>query len=206
MDNYRNLTALDAKYRYAHDLQERRCALCTDCHDCGFPELMGTPYEELEKSGCCGWLVDADPDRAIMALENLLGIKYEPDHDSTDAILAIARKNGLNNALDLMQEECAELVQAISKYRRYPKNRKANTEHILEEMADVSILLDQLAALLPCGEDRVARWRDEKVERTLDRMGVIVDMQDFDYDLCLRMFNWKPSDELLKRFGIKKEG
>ncbi len=175
---YRRDTPADARFHYAQDLLRQQCCKysdvlsnCNDCSACGFPELMGVKRDELEKTGCCGWLVEGEPGKAILVLENLLGIRYEPDFDSPWAIKTIADHNGLNNALDLMQEECAELVQAISKRRRYPDGKAL--DHIIEEMADVSILLDERACLLPCGSERLRRWRDEKVERTLDRCGLL---------------------------------
>lgn len=176
MPEYKHLTPLDAQHHYARDLFKkqcdfgRRCDPCDHCHNCGFPELMGTSYEAVRQSGCCGWLVDGNPEKAIRVLENLLGITYEPEYDSPWTIKAMAAHNGLHDALELMQEECAELVQAISKRRRAATGDRENAmDHIIEEMADVSIMLDGLCALIPCGADRLKRWRDEKVARTLNR-------------------------------------
>ena len=170
MPEYRHLTPLDAQHHYARDLLKKQCDTCDGCRNCGFPELMGTSHEELRLSGCCGWLVDGNPEKAIRVLENLLGITYEPEYDSPWTIKAMAAHNGLHDALELMQEECAELVQAISKRRRAATRDRENAmDHIIEEMADVSIMLDELCALIPCGADRLKRWRDEKVARTLNR-------------------------------------
>lgn len=174
---YRRDTPADARFHYAQDLLRQQCCKygnvlsnCNDCSACGFPELMGVSPAELEKTGCCGWLVDGNPEKAIRVLENLLGITYEPEYDSPWTIKAMAAHNGLHDALELMQEECAELVQAISKRRRAATGDRENAmDHIIEEMADVSIMLDELCALIPCGADRLKRWRDEKVARTLNR-------------------------------------
>lgn len=48
--------------------------------------------------------------------------------------------------LDIVQEELAELIQAISKYKRYGKNWTFN--NVIEEIADVEIMLEQLIYLL----------------------------------------------------------
>ena len=171
MPEYRHLTPLDAQHHYARDLFKKQCDACDSCHNCGFPELMGTSSEAVRQSGCCGWLVDGNPEKAIIILEHLLGIPYAPEYDSPWAIKAMADHNGLRNALELMQEECAELVQAISKQRRaVTRVNWANAmDHVIEEMADVSIMLDELCALIPCGADWLKCWRDEKVARTLNR-------------------------------------
>lgn len=44
--------------------------------------------------------------------------------------------------LDIAIEECAELIKAISKYKRYCG--KESIEDVIEEMADVYIMLNQL--------------------------------------------------------------
>ena len=48
--------------------------------------------------------------------------------------------------LDLLQEECAELIQIISKIRRFgfdsSHNGKTNMQALSEELTDVNILMD----------------------------------------------------------------
>lgn len=51
---------------------------------------------------------------------------------------AIIYYYGRNNQLDILQEECAELIQAVSKIRR---GTPEADEHFIDEMADVSIML-----------------------------------------------------------------
>lgn len=48
------------------------------------------------------------------------------------------KKDGLRFCLDALQEECGELITAISHHRR---GRKDDT-HLILEMADVQIMLD----------------------------------------------------------------
>lgn len=45
-------------------------------------------------------------------------------------------------------------------------------------MADVSIMLEELAYLIPDGHARIRRWREEKLERTLVRLNLTAEMKD----------------------------
>lgn len=54
----------------------------------------------------------------------------------------IADHYGLDSQLNILQEELAELIQAVSKYRR------GDPSHIIEKIADVEIMLDQITYLL----------------------------------------------------------
>lgn len=57
-------------------------------------------------------------------------------------VFTIADHYGLESQLNILQEELAELIQAVSKYRR------GDPSHIIEEIADVEIMLDQVVYLL----------------------------------------------------------
>lgn len=98
---------------------------------------------------------------------------YRTKADTPDNVRTIAELNGLFVAQNLLQEECAELIQAISKKQRQPSAQ--TLDHLVEEMADVSIMLDELAYLIPQGHELLRRKRDEKVARTLDRLQVKLD-------------------------------
>lgn len=76
----------------------------------------------------------------------------------------IADHYGLENQLNQTQEECGELVQAISKYRR-----KKDIKGLVGEIADVKIMLYQLEYLLGI-EDDVLITEALKVERQLGRI------------------------------------
>lgn len=60
-------------------------------------------------------------------------------------------------------EECSELIKALTKWLRYKDNRSAFfvkdlEAAILEEMADVSIMLNQLALIFgDCNEQEIAK-------------------------------------------------
>lgn len=85
-------------------------------------------------------------------------------------------------------EECAELIQAINKWDRAqssgdPEKVKKAVGSIVEEIADVRIMLDQLTFLYGCN-DEVKRNMDEKINRQIVRigmeigMGIAKDMED----------------------------
>ena len=60
--------------------------------------------------------------------------------------------NKLNEILDILQEECAEVIQAISKCRRfgmeneYIKGTGTQREHLVQELGDVKLLIELLHA------------------------------------------------------------
>ena len=63
-------------------------------------------------------------------------------------------------------EECAELIQAISKEKR----GKSDKEHLAEEMADVIICIEMLKQIYNITEDEIYSWVINKQERTVERI------------------------------------
>ena len=53
---------------------------------------------------------------------------------------------GTNDRVRLLMEECGELVQASNKILRYPDSHEAR-DNLLEEMVDVSIMIEQVRTL-----------------------------------------------------------
>jgi NTP pyrophosphatase (non-canonical NTP hydrolase) len=53
-----------------------------------------------------------------------------------------------NEVLDILQEECAEVIQAVSKIRRFgadnvkPGKPKTNRDHLEEELGDMLAMID----------------------------------------------------------------
>lgn len=81
---------------------------------------------------------------------------------------AAVKRFGREVQLGIAQEECAELVQAISKYRRAGFQVSSPAwEKVIEEMADVEIMLEQLRIALDC-DHAVDRKRAEKLTRLMD--------------------------------------
>ena len=58
----------------------------------------------------------------------------------------IVEHYGVEQQLNIVQEELAELIQAISKYKR--NKTSCNLFNIEEEIADVDIMLKQLTVML----------------------------------------------------------
>lgn len=54
-------------------------------------------------------------------------------------------KYGIEAQLDMVAEECSELIQAIMKYKR--TKSMSGAENVLEESADVFIMLKQLESM-----------------------------------------------------------
>lgn len=63
-------------------------------------------------------------------------------------------------------EECAELIQAISKELR----GKHNEKHLAEEMADVLICIEILKQIYDISDSSIADWIKEKQKRIVRRM------------------------------------
>ncbi len=72
-------------------------------------------------------------------------------------------------------EEMAELIQAISKMERLmdEKDRKhKHKQHIIEEIADVEIMLEELMLYYHIDKDDVEDVKDEKINRLRKRMDI----------------------------------
>lgn len=68
----------------------------------------------------------------------------------------------------ILNEELSELIQAISKYRR--NNSKKNFDNIIEEIADVEVMLHQIKHLLGINSKYVEQIKIEKVNRTKENI------------------------------------
>ena len=70
--------------------------------------------------------------------------------------------------LGILQEECAEMIQAVSKVRR---GTAGADEHFIDEIADVSIMVNEF--LTDFDEDEKTEYYkkvNEKLDRQLDRI------------------------------------
>ena len=94
------------------------------------------------------------------------------DLERAEAIARIAIKNGKEKNLVLLTEECAELIQAVSKYRR-----TGNKYPVAEEMADVYIMLTENLITLDLDE-KVMEIVEFKLTRTLEKMAAAEQAED----------------------------
>lgn len=86
-------------------------------------------------------------------------------NDETKAVLNAAIIHwGKELQMDMVIEECAELIHVISAFRR----GRATTDQMLDELADVLIMADQLKVMF--GPTRVQIHYDRKLERLKNRL------------------------------------
>lgn len=78
----------------------------------------------------------------------------------------IAEHYGLRVQMRQLIEEMAELTQVICKAERYDLDTVR--EHLVEEVADVQVVLDQVIYLL--GDNRIEQIRSEKIARQKRRI------------------------------------
>ena len=83
-------------------------------------------------------------------------------------ILAKAVEKYGEKQLDQAQEELAELIVAISKYKR--NENKFTISNVIEEIADVNIMIKQVMMLLDIKEFEVKSEEIYKLNRLKERM------------------------------------
>lgn len=80
----------------------------------------------------------------------------------------ILKHYGFNNQREILMEECAELIQAVSKLIR---NDAKTSDNYIEELADVSIMLEQMKQALSDTEKQAyTNVINRKLERQINRM------------------------------------
>ena len=80
----------------------------------------------------------------------------------------VAHINGESLTLTIATEECAELIQAITKVKRYGFN-DVYEWNLHEEVADVLICITELVALGYLDIDEVIKWQKYKINREIER-------------------------------------
>lgn len=94
-----------------------------------------------------------------------------------DKISKIANCYGFSKQSRQLSEECAELIQAVNKYYRFGSSKDTSTDdsnmliqNIVEEIADVEIMLEQMKILLDISNEAVEGVKEKKVTRQLERI------------------------------------
>lgn len=130
-------------------------------HDSGEPD---SPESELPKSGL---LSDDDvPFQGIFVLGTAFrgtlffvlgwGIGMTKEQLYEKALVAW----GKTFEMDMLVKECAELIQAIQKFKRYPV-----VENVVEELADVEIMYEQMRLIFnPVEIDKVKEQKLKQLE------------------------------------------
>ena len=81
----------------------------------------------------------------------------------TERIKELAKLNGLNEVMNLVIEECSELIKELTKAHR----GMGDVSNIEEEIADVLLVIYQLKYLLGTSDEDIKRIVEEKIERTM---------------------------------------
>lgn len=87
----------------------------------------------------------------------------------------IADYYGYEGQSEQLTEECAELIQAVSKLRRAMKRgtvekRRIAIDHLIEEIADVEIMIEQVKYLLQIPEEEIQAMKIYKINRTKENI------------------------------------
>lgn len=77
---------------------------------------------------------------------------------------------GKEYMLNVAMEEPAELIQAVSKMRREREEDIFGKIHLIEEMCDVYVILEELAEIYGVEEDEINSMIAQKQARTVLRM------------------------------------
>ena len=82
-------------------------------------------------------------------------------------LLFIINTYGTRAQQDIAIEELAELQKAILKHRRY--GSKETEQEIIDEIADVQIMIEQLKIIYSCHSD-VEKRVEYKIDREINRI------------------------------------
>ena len=89
--------------------------------------------------------------------------------------------NKVNEILDILQEECAEVIQAISKCRRfgmentYSKGTGTQREHLVQELGDVTLLIELLHAHQLYTEKELKEAQRKKSQKLIEWSSIYED-------------------------------
>ena len=73
--------------------------------------------------------------------------------------------------MDILQEECAEVIQAVSKINRFgldnfkPGKPKTNREHLEEELGDMLAMIDIMLEKSVISHDKLELAKQAKIEK-----------------------------------------
>lgn len=80
----------------------------------------------------------------------------------------LAEQKGLELQTTVAMEECAELIQAIAKLKRYGESLERR-QHLLEEIADVELCIEQLKHFFDINENDIGFMKRYKIRREMER-------------------------------------
>lgn len=74
---------------------------------------------------------------------------------------------GIKAQMGMVVEECAELIQAISKVNR---EKPGSVDNLLEELADVELMVEQMRYYFD--GNKIDEWKKLKMERLKVKLGL----------------------------------
>lgn len=101
------------------------------------------------------------------AIERIMGLLTVP-HQKILRLDKVAHVNDDDLTLTIAAEECAELIQAITKVKRYGFHDEYE-DNLHEEVADVLICISELVCLSYLDIDKVAKYQEMKIKREFER-------------------------------------
>ena len=91
--------------------------------------------------------------------------------DQKNVLEAVISYYGVDSQIEMVVEECAELIDAIKKYKR----GRYSEESVIEEMADVYIMLNQLEIIFTnCERCKYDEVFDKYLSMKIDRISKII--------------------------------
>lgn len=133
----------------------------------GIDNTYGDAFVEVfkTKEECFAWLREVD-NEGYEIVDGYMCFSLEKKQR------AIINHYGLDHQLDRLIEESAELIQAISKWKRDYKSENCidKLQHLIEELGDVKNLIEQVEFDNEYIREGIARTVEYKVNRELDRI------------------------------------
>jgi len=90
----------------------------------------------------------------------------------------------INEALDILQEECAEVIQVASKIKRFgiddtnPADKVTNRENLGKEMADLMAMMVIISGIYELDEDKLFRGINNKLTKLKEWSNIPHDVLD----------------------------
>ena len=85
----------------------------------------------------------------------------------------LIEKFGAENQILKCVEELNELGQALCKVQSKDENKAVAIKGVIEEIADVEIMLEQIKLILGIEESDVKKMKSYKLHRTVRRYGIL---------------------------------
>lgn len=93
-----------------------------------------------------------------------------------EELLQIINHYGIKHQLKYIHSEYFELDEAITQREYQAKDHKPyelvefEKAHIIEEIADIEVMLDQFKAYYDIGQEEISKVKDYKIKRQIERI------------------------------------